>query len=74
MSAAASVAISVATLTLHPAIDPSVAETRLVLARFFAEQQLPAASGFGAAAMAGSGDLFALDAAQLADTTPVAAR
>jgi alkylation response protein AidB-like acyl-CoA dehydrogenase len=56
------------------ALDPSVAETRLVLARFFAEQQLPAASGFGAAATAGSGDLFALDAAQLADTTPVAAR
>jgi alkylation response protein AidB-like acyl-CoA dehydrogenase len=48
-------------------LDPSTAETRLVLARFFAEQQLPAASGFAAAATAGSKDLFALDAGQFAD-------
>ncbi|MFC5501872.1 acyl-CoA dehydrogenase [Lysinimonas soli] len=48
-------------------LDPSVAETRLVLARFFAEQQLPAASGFAAAATAGATDLFALDAGQFAD-------
>jgi alkylation response protein AidB-like acyl-CoA dehydrogenase len=55
-------------------LDASLAETRLVMARFFAEQQLPAASGFAAAATAGSGDLFALDAAQFADTAAVAAR
>jgi alkylation response protein AidB-like acyl-CoA dehydrogenase len=42
-------------------------ETRLVMARFFAEQLLPAASGFAAAATAGSSDLFALDAGQFAD-------
>jgi alkylation response protein AidB-like acyl-CoA dehydrogenase len=48
-------------------LDPSTAETRLVLARFCAEQQLPAASGFAAAATAGSKDLFALDAGQFAD-------
>jgi 3-(methylsulfanyl)propanoyl-CoA dehydrogenase len=48
-------------------LDPAVAETRLVMARFFAEQLLPAASGFAAAATAGAGDLFALDAGQFAD-------
>ncbi|HEY4226310.1 MAG TPA: acyl-CoA dehydrogenase [Pseudolysinimonas sp.] len=57
------------------ALDPGTAETRLVLARFFAEQQLPAASGFAAAATAGSSDLFALDAAQFAGSpSAVAAR
>ncbi|CAN5528008.1 acyl-CoA dehydrogenase C-terminal domain-containing protein [soil metagenome] len=48
-------------------LDRDLAETRLVLARFFAEQLLPAASGFAAAATAGSGDLFALDVGQFAD-------
>jgi hypothetical protein len=48
-------------------LDSAQAETRLVMARFFAEQLLPAASGFAAAATAGSTDLFALDPGQLAD-------
>jgi alkylation response protein AidB-like acyl-CoA dehydrogenase len=48
-------------------LDHDVAETRLVMARFFAEQLLPAASGYAAAATAGADDLFALDAGQLAD-------
>ncbi len=47
-------------------LDAELAETRLVLARFFAEQCLPAASGFAAAATAGANDLFALDAGQFA--------
>jgi hypothetical protein len=47
-------------------LDAELAELRLVLARFFAEQLLPAASGFAAAATAGSTDLFALDAGQFA--------
>jgi len=55
-------------------LDSELAETRLVMARFFAEQLLPAASGFGAAATAGSGDLFALDAGQFADVRGAAAR
>jgi len=55
-------------------LDPALAETRLVMARFFAEQLLPAASGLAAAATAGSGDLFALDAGQFADTASAAAR
>ena len=55
-------------------LDPALAETRLVMARFFAEQLLPAASGFAAAATAGSGDLYALDAAQFADIASVTAR
>jgi hypothetical protein len=38
-----------------------------VLARFFAEQLLPAAGGLAGAATAGSGDLFALDVGQFAD-------
>ncbi len=48
-------------------LDKELAETRLVLARFFAEQLLPAAGGLAGAATAGSGDLFALDAGQFAD-------
>jgi hypothetical protein len=55
-------------------LDPALAETRLVMARFFAEQLLPAASGFAAAATAGSGDLYALDAAQFADVASATAR
>ncbi|MEO6533228.1 MAG: acyl-CoA dehydrogenase [Pseudolysinimonas sp.] len=48
-------------------LDAAVAETRLVMARFFAEQLLPAAGGLAGAATAGAGDLFALDAGQFAD-------
>jgi hypothetical protein len=48
-------------------LDRDLAETRLVLARFFAEQLLPAAGGLAAAATAGSTDLFALDPGQFAD-------
>ena len=47
--------------------DPDLAETRLVMARFFAEQLLPAAGGLVGAVTAGSGELFALDAGQFAD-------
>ncbi|MGN6324644.1 acyl-CoA dehydrogenase [Pseudolysinimonas sp.] len=43
-----------------------LAETKLVLARFHAEQLLPAVAGLLPAATGGAGDLFALDAAQLA--------
>jgi 3-(methylthio)propanoyl-CoA dehydrogenase len=43
-----------------------VAETKLVLARFYADQLLPAVAGLLPAATGGSADLFALDAAQLA--------
>ena len=55
-------------------LDADLAETRLVLARFFAEQLLPAAGGLAGAAMAGSGDLYALNADQFADVTSAAAR
>ena len=48
-------------------LDAALAATRLVMARFFAEQLLPAAGGLAGAATAGSGDLFALDAGQFAD-------
>jgi alkylation response protein AidB-like acyl-CoA dehydrogenase len=48
-------------------LDAVVAETRLVMARFFAEQLLPAAGGLVGAATAGAADLFALDAGQFAD-------
>ena len=40
-----------------------------MMARFYAEQLLPACAGLLGAATAGSRDLFALDAAQLADLT-----
>ena len=43
-----------------------LAPTKLVLARFYAEQLLPAVAGLLPAATAGADDLFALDAAQLA--------
>ena len=46
--------------------DAELAHSQLVLARFYAEQLLPAASGLLGAATAGSRDLFALDADELA--------
>ncbi|MHA7270318.1 acyl-CoA dehydrogenase [Arthrobacter sp. HLT1-20] len=46
--------------------DASLAQSQLVLARFYAEQLLPASTGLLGAATAGSQDLFALDAHQLA--------
>ncbi len=46
--------------------DAAVAEEKLVLARFYAEQLLPQAEALTGAATAGSEDLFALDAAALA--------
>jgi 3-(methylthio)propanoyl-CoA dehydrogenase len=49
--------------------DPELGDTQLVLARFYAEQLLPQASGLLGAATAGSRDLFALDADQLAGAT-----
>jgi alkylation response protein AidB-like acyl-CoA dehydrogenase len=45
--------------------DSDIAETQLVLARFYAEQLLPAVAGLSGAATAGADDLFALKAAQL---------
>jgi hypothetical protein len=42
-------------------LEPEVATEQLVLARFFAEQLLPAAAGLLGAATGGSRDLFALD-------------
>ncbi|WP_341953520.1 acyl-CoA dehydrogenase C-terminal domain-containing protein [Salinibacterium sp. TMP30] len=45
--------------------DAEVAETQLVLARFFAEQILPQCSGLLGSATAGADDLFALDNATL---------
>ncbi len=45
--------------------DVELAESQLVLARFYAEQLLPQAAGLLGAATAGSRDLFALDAHQL---------
>jgi 3-(methylthio)propanoyl-CoA dehydrogenase len=49
--------------------DTELANTQLVLARFYAEQLLPQCSGLLSAATAGSRDLFALDADQLAGVT-----
>ena len=49
--------------------DSELANTQLVLARFYAEQLLPQASGLLSAATAGSRDLFALDADELAGVT-----
>lgn len=48
--------------------DAELAREQLVLARFYAGQVLPQCSGLLGAATAGSGDLFALDAAGLAGT------
>jgi alkylation response protein AidB-like acyl-CoA dehydrogenase len=45
--------------------DPDLAETQLVLARFYAEQLLPQSGSLLGASTAGSRDLFALDAVQL---------
>jgi alkylation response protein AidB-like acyl-CoA dehydrogenase len=45
--------------------DPSVAEEKLVTARFYAEQLLPQSGALIGAATAGADDLFALDAAAL---------
>lgn len=45
--------------------DSALAQSQLVLARFYAEQLLPASSALLGAATAGSRDLFALDAHQL---------
>jgi alkylation response protein AidB-like acyl-CoA dehydrogenase len=47
------------------ATERDVADTQLVLARFYAEQLLPSASGLLSAATAGAEDLFALTPAQL---------
>jgi alkylation response protein AidB-like acyl-CoA dehydrogenase len=52
-------------LAAPAAEDNEVAETQLVLARFYAEQLLPQAAGLLGAATAGSEDLFALTPAQL---------
>jgi len=46
--------------------DAKLAEDKLVLARFYAEQLLPQAAALQGAATAGKDDLFALDAAALA--------
>ena len=48
--------------------DAELAREQLVLARFYAGQILPQCAGLLGAATAGSGDLFALDAAALAGT------
>ncbi|MGR2752099.1 acyl-CoA dehydrogenase [Agromyces arachidis] len=53
--------------------DP-IGETQLPLARFYAEQLLPAVSGLAAAATAGSRDLYALDAEALGDAVRRPAR
>ncbi|HEY1530889.1 MAG TPA: acyl-CoA dehydrogenase [Galbitalea sp.] len=52
-------------LAAPSARDREVADSQLVLARFYAEQLLPAAAGLLGAATAGSEDLFALTTAQL---------
>ena len=52
----------------------TVAASQLPLARFYAEQLLPAASGLVGAATAGSRDLFALDADALGDVVRRTAR
>lgn len=52
----------------------SVAAAQLPMARFYAEQLLPAASGLVGAATAGSRDLFALDADALGDVVRRTAR
>ncbi|NVM99484.1 acyl-CoA dehydrogenase [Arthrobacter sp. SDTb3-6] len=49
--------------------DPALAQAQLVLARFHAEQLLPQCASLLGAATAGTRDLFALDADQLAGAT-----
>ena len=46
--------------------DKALADEKLVLARFYAEQLLPQGAALQGAATAGKDDLFALNAAQLA--------
>jgi hypothetical protein len=46
--------------------DAGVMAARVVTARFFAEQLLPAVKGLASPVTAGYGDLFAIDAAHLA--------
>ncbi|MGZ4709498.1 MAG: acyl-CoA dehydrogenase C-terminal domain-containing protein, partial [Acidimicrobiales bacterium] len=46
--------------------DTAQARAKLVTARFFAEQLLPAVKGLQAPVTSGPGDLFAIDPAQLA--------
>ena len=52
----------------------TVAGAQLPMARFYAEQLLPAASGLVGAATAGSRDLYALDADALGDVVRRTAR
>jgi alkylation response protein AidB-like acyl-CoA dehydrogenase len=52
-------------LAAPAATDNEVAQTQLVLARFYAEQLLPQVAGLSGAATAGAEDLFALTAEQL---------
>jgi len=52
-------------LAAPAATDNEVAQTQLVLARFYAEQLLPQVAGLSGAATAGADDLFALTAEQL---------
>ena len=54
-----------AALAGHKTGDGELAETYLVLARFFATQILPQSSGLLSSATAGADDLFALDTARL---------
>ncbi|MFD4421364.1 acyl-CoA dehydrogenase [Agromyces sp. NPDC058484] len=54
--------------------DDGIAEAQLPLARFYAEQLLPAASGLVGAVTAGSRDLYALDADALGDVVRRTAR
>ena len=57
------------------AIDNAeLADTQLVLARFYAEQLLPQAAGLFGAATVGARDLFALNADQLAGSSRVPSR
>ena len=57
------------------AIDNAeLADTQLVLARFYAEQLLPQAAGLFGAATGGARDLFALNADQLAGSSRVPSR
>jgi alkylation response protein AidB-like acyl-CoA dehydrogenase len=54
--------------------DTALAESQLVLARFYAEQLLPQCAGLLGAATAGSRDLFALDVPQLSGSARRARR
>jgi hypothetical protein len=52
-------------LAAPAAADNEVAQTQLVLARFYAEQLLPQVAGLAGAATAGAEDLYALTPQQL---------